>query len=116
MAGIVARVVGAGSAQGGRVVNEHIVVSPWTSEQTARIAGTGIDVFEVILTYRELGCDWDALKRAFNWLSEDQLRAALAYYAEHTAALDERLAADDRVEERVEELWRKYTHTKPAWR
>ncbi len=94
-------------------MNKHIIVSRWSPEQTARIAGTGIDVFEVILVYKETGCDWEALRRAFHWLSEEQLRAALAYYAAHKDALDQRLAADEGVEERVAELWRRYPQTRP---
>ena len=97
-------------------MNKHIIVSRWTPEQTARIAGTGIDVFEVIKAFHEMDDDWDDLQEAFNWLSEEQLRAALDYYAAHKAALDERLASDERVEERVQEVWRQYPHMKPAWR
>lgn len=97
-------------------MHRHIIVSRWTPAQTARIAGTGIDVFEVIKAFHEMDDNWDDLRQAFNWLSDEQLRAALEYYAEHKVALDERLESADHVEERVEELWRKYPHLRPAWR
>lgn len=90
-----------------------IIVSAYSPEQTARIMGTGIDVFEVILAYHEMNDNWECLKQGFNWLTEDQLRAALAYYDHHKAAIDARLEDDARAEERVKELWRMYPFTAP---
>lgn len=59
----------------------------------ARITGTGLDVFEVILSYRAAGEDWSQLTEGFHWLSDDQLRAAIRYYEtypdEVEAELDE---------------------------
>ena len=45
----------------------------------ARVAGTGLEVFEVIKVYRSVAEDWDRLKAALHWLTDDQLRAALTY-------------------------------------
>ena len=45
----------------------------------ARVAGTGLEVFEVIKVYRSVAEDWDRLKAALHWLTDDQSRAALTY-------------------------------------
>ena len=57
----------------------------------ARIAGTGIDVFEVIKEF--LACDRDrqALAEGFDWLTPKQLDSALAYYTVFPKEIDERL-------------------------
>ncbi len=57
-----------------------IVFADGPTGRRARIAGTGIDGFEVIGPYREMGESWESLREAFHWLSEPQLRAALAYF------------------------------------
>ncbi|MBI2865509.1 MAG: DUF433 domain-containing protein [Chloroflexi bacterium] len=47
--------------------------------RVARIAGTGIEVFEVVQAYRSVDDSWSRLREAFHWLTDVQLRAALAY-------------------------------------
>ncbi len=47
----------------------------------ARITGTGIDVWQIIDAYKREQCDRSALAEAFHWLSEEQIDAALKYYA-----------------------------------
>jgi uncharacterized protein (DUF433 family) len=47
--------------------------------RVARIAGTGLEVFEVASQYRWNGQDLDLLKVASHWLSDAQIRAALDY-------------------------------------
>src|SRR5438445_352398 len=49
------------------------------SGRTAAIGGTGIKVWLLILAYHEMDNNWERLRVAFHWLSEQQLRAALAY-------------------------------------
>jgi uncharacterized protein (DUF433 family) len=49
-----------------------ITVSGRPPEQTARIAGTGIEVFEVLKVYDAADRDWQRLRDAFHWLSEEQ--------------------------------------------
>lgn len=73
-----------------------IVFADGPMGRRACVAGTGIDVFEVIRTYRELGGDWERLKTAYHWLSEQQLRAALAYARAYPEEIEERLAEEDR--------------------
>ena len=49
------------------------------SGRTAKIAGTGLGVWEVVRDFRELGEDYKALRAAFPTLTEAQLTAALMY-------------------------------------
>ncbi len=57
-----------------------IVFSEGVSGRRARIAGTGIEVWEVIANYKSVGEDVARLFTTLHWLSELQLRAALGYY------------------------------------
>lgn len=57
-----------------------IIFSEGVHGRRARIAGTGIEVWEVIAVYESLGKDFERLRTTFHWLSEPQLRIALGYY------------------------------------
>lgn len=80
-------------------------------ERQPWIRGTGLEVVEIIWVYRN--CDWDrdALRKAFDWLSEEQLQAALDYYAAYPDEVNAALAQYDAFG--VEDLWREYPETKP---
>jgi uncharacterized protein (DUF433 family) len=70
----------------------------------ACIAGTGLDVWELISVYKEGG--WDALRATFNWLSDGQLRAAVTFYDTFPEEIDERLAREQWwTEERVKAMF-----------
>ncbi len=56
------------------------------TERRARIQGTGIDVFEVIKSYRPVGEAWERVRAAYTWLTEEQSRAALTFYAKNRSA------------------------------
>jgi uncharacterized protein (DUF433 family) len=62
--------------------------------QTARILGTGLEVWEVYKVFLEVGRDPARLRRAFHWLTEEQLQAALDYAAAHEPAIMARIRAD----------------------
>jgi len=57
----------------------------------AVVAGTGLDVWEVISTWRENGQDDIGLRRSYPWLTEPQLRSALSYYEIYPKEIDARL-------------------------
>jgi uncharacterized protein (DUF433 family) len=57
-----------------------IVFADGPSGRRARIAGTGLDVWEVIATYKSLNQDDARLRESYHWLSEPQLRSALTYF------------------------------------
>ena len=91
-----------------------IVFADGTSGRVARVAGTGIEVFEIIRALRDMDNDWERLKEAFDWLSEQQLRAAVAYASAYPEEIDERLRADDYWT--PERLWATYPFTRPKHR
>ena len=82
--------------------------------QTACIAGTGIEVFEVVKVYYAVDKDWERLRGAFHWLSDEQLRAALLYAELHPRSMRERLAAEDAAEAELERLWHDFPATAPT--
>lgn len=57
----------------------------------ARVAGTGLDVFEIIKNYRAFREDFEELRLRFDWLSEEQVRAAVRYYETYPDEIIERL-------------------------
>jgi uncharacterized protein (DUF433 family) len=90
-----------------------LIVVDGPPEENARIAGTGIDCFAVYRTFRELDRQWEALRQAFHWLTEAQLRAALDYADAHPEAMRRRWAADQDVDKQLVALWRRHPHTSP---
>jgi len=71
-----------------------IVFTNGPSGRRATVAGTGVDVWEIIATYGHLGRSESRLRKAYDWLAEPQLRAALAYYAQYPDEIDARLERD----------------------
>ncbi|HZQ37059.1 MAG TPA: hypothetical protein VFD32_14100 [Dehalococcoidia bacterium] len=67
------------------------------SGRTAKIAGTGLGVWEVISGCRERPLTARKLARAFDWLTPAQLEAALAYYAAFPDEIDAEIAENDAV-------------------
>lgn len=57
----------------------------------AVVAGTGLDVWEVIATWRTVERNEGLLRQSYPWLSGLQLRAALAYYELYPEEIDARL-------------------------
>lgn len=72
-----------------------ILFADGPSGRRARIAGTGLDVWEVIATYGSLDRDGERLRRAYPWLSEPQLRAALGYYATYPGEVERQIARNE---------------------
>lgn len=63
---------------------------PWG--RRARLAGTGLDVWEVVATSQGVKGDFKRLRRAYHWLTEPQLRAALGYHAAYPEEIDRQIA------------------------
>lgn len=57
----------------------------------AVVSGTGLDVWEVVATWKAGGGSYEELRRNYPWLSEAQIRAALAYYETYPNEIDARL-------------------------
>lgn len=60
----------------------------------AMLAGTGLDVWEVIAGWKDVDEDWDGLQGAFPKVPDTKLRAALHYYELFPKEIDERLARE----------------------
>ena len=65
-----------------------IVESAGAPAYRARIMGTGLEVWEIVRTYLEVGRDWDDLKASFHWLRESDLVDAIEYAQQHVAEID----------------------------
>jgi uncharacterized protein (DUF433 family) len=72
-----------------------VVFADGPSGRRARIAGTGLDVWEVIATYKSLDRDLERLREASHWLSDAHLRAALGYYAAYPEEIDRQIARNE---------------------
>src|SRR4030065_1240019 len=57
-----------------------IIFTEGTMGRRARIAGTGIEVWEVIATYKGIAKDFARLSKTDHWLTEQHRRAASGYY------------------------------------
>ena len=57
----------------------------------AVVAGTGLDVWEIVATSKQCDGDYDKLRRSYDWLTEPQLRAALGFYELYPEEIDGRL-------------------------
>jgi uncharacterized protein (DUF433 family) len=65
-----------------------ILFAEGTGGRRARVAGTGIEVWEVIATYKSVKEDFKRLQKAYHWLSAEQIKAALGYYAIYPKEID----------------------------
>lgn len=68
-----------------------IVFGDGPTGRRAVVAGSGIDVWEVIATWQEGGQDFEELRQNYDWLSEAQLRAALRYFELYPEEIEARL-------------------------
>jgi hypothetical protein len=76
----------------------------------AALAG-GLDIWEIIATWQEGGKSYETLRQNYPWLSEGQLRAALAYYELYPAEIDSRL--DREAQMTPERVWQEFPFLKP---
>lgn len=68
-----------------------IIFADGPTGRRARVSGTGIDVWEIATAFKEAGEDYSELQKVYHWLSEPQLRSALAYYALYPEEIDARV-------------------------
>jgi uncharacterized protein (DUF433 family) len=71
-----------------------IVFTDGPAGRRATIAGTGLDVWEVIATWKEVGERWEVLRQSYDWLTDSQLRSAIAYYEAAPGEIDARLSTE----------------------
>ena len=82
--------------------------------RVAKIGGTGLAVFEIVRAFRNLDSDWASLRQAYHWLSESQLRSALAFAEAYSPEVERDLNADEAW--LPEHVWRSYPFMRPAHR
>ena len=63
----------------------------------ARVAGSGIDVWEVLATFKGMKEDYEKLKQAYHWLTDQQIRSALSYYALYPDEINETIAQNENI-------------------
>jgi uncharacterized protein (DUF433 family) len=68
--------------------NPGILFVEGVSGRRARVAGTGIEVWEIVANYKTMGGNVNRLRKTYHWLSAEQLRAALGYYAAYPEEID----------------------------
>jgi uncharacterized protein (DUF433 family) len=71
-----------------------IVFADGPGGRRAVVAGTGLDVWEIVASWRASGEDVSALKVSYAWLDETALHAALGYYQLYPTEVDARLARE----------------------
>ena len=94
-----------------RVPGIHFITNAF-GERMARINGTGLEVWEVVKAYRTMGESPERLRNAFHWLTDDQLRATLAYAEAYPQEIDTLIAEDLAISPEI--IWEKYPFTKPG--
>jgi uncharacterized protein (DUF433 family) len=72
-----------------------IIFADGPTGRRARIAGTGIDIWEFIATFKGLDENYEKLKETYHWLSDQQIRSALSYYALYPDDIDERITRNE---------------------
>ena len=83
-----------------------IIFAPGVSGRRARVAGTGIEVWEIIAQYHSLNRDQKRLQQAFHWLTPGQIKAALGYYAAYPAEINALIARNEQwTEETLEKRY-----------
>lgn len=75
------------------------------------ITGTGLEVWEIVQTYRECGEDFEKLGQAYDWLTRQQLRGALAYWRLYPEEIEEEIHRQETFS--AEEAQARYPHLFP---
>lgn len=89
-----------------------IVFMDGPTGRRAVIAGTGLDVWEIIAQFREIEEDYEELEKCYPWLGRTQLSSALAYYEIYPEEIDARIEQEERWT--PERLWSEYPFTRPG--
>lgn len=83
-----------------------VVFTEGTSGKRARIAGAGIEVWEVVADYKSVGEDFKRLKKTYHWLTDQQLKTAIGYYRLYPEEIDAIVSENEGLTQK--EIQRKY--------
>jgi len=78
---------------------QGIIFTEGTTGRRARIAGTGIEVWEVIATYKGVDEDFNRSQKAYHWLTGQPLRSAIGYYKTYPEEIDLLIKQNERLTE-----------------
>lgn len=83
-----------------------IVFTEGTSGKRARVAGAGIEVWEVVAAYKSVEEDFKRLKKTYHWLTDQQLKTAIGYYRLYPEEIDAIISENEGLTQK--EIQRKY--------
>ena len=95
--------------------DRHIVITPGTRGGKPRVAGRRITVADIATWYLQQNRSVHELVHEFD-LTHAQIHAALAYYYDHRAEIDEREAADLTTAEAIKQQYPSKLQTKLSQR
>ena len=72
-----------------------IIFTEGVKGRKARVAGTGIEVWEIITTFKNVGENLRRLRQTYHWLTDQQLKSALGYYKAYHEEIDRLIAANE---------------------
>ena len=83
-----------------------IVFTEGVSGRRARIAGTGIEVWEIIANFRSTGKNFRRLRNIYNWLTEQQLKAAIGYWKTYPKEINQLITQNESwTKERIHKVY-----------
>lgn len=91
-----------------------IVFRSGPTGRRASVAGTGVDVWEIVAAYRRSDEDRERLADSFPELDERQLRAALNYYELYPESIVRRLEREDELG--PEQVYEEHPFMRPGHR
>ena len=72
-----------------------IIFTEGVRGRRARVAGTGVEVWEIIATYKSVGENLRRLSQAYHWFTDQQLKSALGYYKVYPVEIDRLIAVNE---------------------
>ena len=72
-----------------------IVFIDGVSGRRAKVAGSGIDVWEIVATYKSLDQNIKRLEKTYHWLTQQQVKSAIGYYFTYRKEIDELIARNN---------------------
>ena len=72
-----------------------IIFADGVTGRRARVAGTGLEVWEIVAGFKSVNENFQRLKKAYHWLTEQQLRAALGYYKAYSDEIDHQIQRNE---------------------
>jgi uncharacterized protein (DUF433 family) len=72
-----------------------IIFAEGVTGRRAGVAGTGLEVWEIVAGFKSVNENFQRLKKAYHWLTEQQLRAALGYYKAYRDEIDRQIKRNE---------------------